>query len=113
MPPESAKLLFDAISAARAAQEFVATRTQEDYLADLMLRSAVERQLYILGEALSQLRQIDPTKFDQIPDARRIVAFRNVLAHGYAQIDDARVWSIVETDLPAALSELETMLPDG
>ena len=111
MQPDSAKLLFDAAEAARAVSQFVAGRTFEEYNQDLLLRSAVERQLFILGEAMTQLRQIDQQTFESVPDARRIVGFRNLLAHGYAQVDHARVWNIVQVDLAATLSEIEKLLP--
>ena len=52
-----------------------------------MLRAAVEREFEIVGEALSQLAQLDPAVADRISDYRRIIAFRNLLIHGYGQID--------------------------
>lgn len=110
MQPETEKLLVDAREAGRAVLGFVSRRSLDDYRSDLMLRSAVERQLFILGEALSQLRAIASSPFDRIPDSRRIVGFRNPLAHGYAQVDDARAWDIVENDLPRTLVEIERLL---
>ncbi|RIJ98643.1 MAG: hypothetical protein DCC46_11395 [Armatimonadetes bacterium] len=44
------------------------------------------------------------------PDSRCIVGIRNLLAHGYAQVDDARAWDIVENDLPKTLGEIERLL---
>ena len=66
-----------------------------------MFRSAVERQLAIIGEALSQLARVDQGLAARIPELRRVVAFRNVLIHGYDQIDNAGVWRIVEADFAA------------
>lgn len=65
-----------------------------------MLRSAVERQFQIIGEALNRLSKVDPGTADRVPDLARIVAFRNVLVHGYAQIDDALVWEVASTRVP-------------
>ncbi|GIV02820.1 MAG: hypothetical protein KatS3mg015_1650 [Fimbriimonadales bacterium] len=110
MRVEAAKLLVDARNAGRAVLEFIEGKSLSDYRADLLLRSAVERQMFILGEALSQLRTRDPAVFERIPDARRIVGFRNLLAHGYGQVDDGRVWDIVENSLPQTLSCIEEML---
>jgi len=59
---------------------------------------------------LAQLKLRAADVFEEIPDARRIVAFRNLLAHGYADLDDVRVWSIVETDLRTTLDDLEGLL---
>ncbi len=52
-----------------------------EYQADDLLRSAIERQLTIIGEAFNQLRQIDPETADAIPELPRVVGFRNVLVH--------------------------------
>jgi len=52
-----------------------------------MLRSAVERQFEIIGEALGTLARIDATIAARNPELRDIVAFRNILIHGYAILD--------------------------
>ena len=69
----------------------------------------MERQFEIIGEALAQLARLDAALAAKIPELREIIAFRNVLIHGYAAIDRARVWRVVEENLPqlrAALAEL-------
>lgn len=55
MTDKTPKLLVDALGAIGSAQEFVAGITLDVYLADKMRRSAVERQLEILGETCAQL----------------------------------------------------------
>jgi hypothetical protein len=67
-----------------------------------MARSAVERQFEIIGEALSQLAKADATIASRVPDHRRIVAFRNVLIHGYAALDHTLVWRVVQEHLTPA-----------
>jgi uncharacterized protein with HEPN domain len=76
-----------------------------------MRRSAVERQFEIVGEALNQLMKIDPSTGSQIADHRKIIAFRNILIHGYAAVSDELVWAIVETRLPDLLNTVELLLP--
>ena len=80
-----------------------------------MLRSAVERQFEIVGEALNQLAKLAPDLAEQIPDLPRIVASRNILIHGYAVVDNAIVWRVIQENLPGLLSVLERLLadPDG
>ncbi len=75
-----------------------------------MLRSAVERQFEIIGEAFTGLRRIDPNLAATIPDLPRIVALRNVLIHGYATVDDRLVWSVVEGELAELLALLTRLL---
>ncbi|MFH1044565.1 MAG: HepT-like ribonuclease domain-containing protein [Pseudomonadota bacterium] len=51
------------------------------------LQSAVERQFEIIGEAMNQLRRIDPNTAAAIPELPRVIAFRNIPVHGYANVD--------------------------
>ena len=73
-----------------------------------MLRAAVERQFEIVGEALVQLAKLDEKLAARISEHRRIIAFRNILIHGYADVDDRLVWDVVETKLPVLRRELAT-----
>ena len=100
MPPESSKLLEDVRAAATFILEHTAGKTVEDYRTLDLLRPACERHFEILGEALVRLRDYDPDTLSQIPGHRQIIAFRNVLIHGYDAIDDARVWDAIQTGVP-------------
>ena len=62
MLPDSAKLLWDALQAADRLVRFVTGKSLEDYLADELLRSAVERQFEIIGEALSHFETPTPLR---------------------------------------------------
>ncbi|MDZ7749143.1 MAG: DUF86 domain-containing protein [Halofilum sp. (in: g-proteobacteria)] len=79
---------------------FIDGATPDDYHANAMLRSAVERQLEIIGEALNQLTRVAPEWADAIPHCHDAIGLRNILIHGYAVIDDTIVWRTVERDLP-------------
>ena len=104
------KYLWDAREAADAIIAFTRGKTAGDFASDLYLRSAVERQFEIIGEALAQLARADRELAAQIPQLRDIVAFRNILIHGYAVIDRARVWRTVEDDLPRLRVTLAQLL---
>jgi uncharacterized protein with HEPN domain len=103
-------LLWDGREAAAAIDTMTAAKSFADFDSDLILRSAVERQFEILGEALNRLDRLDPGLGAEIPDLRQIVAFRNILIHGYAVIDRARVWRAVQDDLPPLLATLDRLL---
>jgi uncharacterized protein with HEPN domain len=111
MSPDSAKLLWDAQQAATKAQRFVHGRSFDQYLSDELLRSAVERQLEVVGEALNQLRKVDPATAAQIPDLPQAVALRNVLIHAYATVNDRLVWGVVEQHLRPLLGAINALLP--
>ena len=110
MRPEAKKYLWDAREAARLIRRFVTDKSFTDYQGDDMLRSAVERQFEIIGEALNLLSKIDAAVASDIPELGRIVAFRNVLIHGYATVDDRLVWGIVEGKLPLLDAACEKLL---
>lgn len=76
------------------------------------MRSAVERQLLIVGEAISQLAKLDPGLTESIPEYQRIIAFRNILAHGYSAVDDATVWDVVDTKLQPLKDSIADLLKE-
>jgi uncharacterized protein with HEPN domain len=106
-------LLWDACEAANAIAAMTAGKTFEDFDRDIVLSSAVERQFEIAGEALRQLAGVDAALAAKIPDLRAIVAFRNILIHGYALIDRARVWRVVQVDLPELREVLNDLLAES
>lgn len=110
MQLEAKKHLYDIQRAAERIAEFTAGKRLEDYRSHAMLRSAVERQFEIIGEALTRLVRLDETLAARITHHRRIVAFRNILIHGYANVDDRLVWDVVETSLPVLRREVEALL---
>jgi uncharacterized protein with HEPN domain len=102
--------LWDVREAADAIMGFTQGRSFDDYVADLMFRSAVERQFEIIGEALSQLARIDPALAARIPNLRQIVDFRNALIHGYDRIKDLTVWQTARDDLPTLRAQVAALL---
>src|SRR5207244_10935024 len=93
--------------------EFTARQSLADYATDAMLRSAVERQFEIIGEALSKLLKVEPSMAATITDSKRIISFRNVLIHGYATVSNEAVWTIVEKNLPVLHREVAQLLLAG
>ncbi|GAA2664379.1 MULTISPECIES: DUF86 domain-containing protein [Actinosynnema] len=112
MPRDPRTYLWDARQAVGLLLRFGAGKTFADYRDDPMLRSAVERQFEITGEALNQLRKVDAELAARVPDLNRIVAFRNILIHGYASVDDALVWQTLTDKVPVLEAALRDLL-DG
>ena len=100
----------DLVTAADAIGGFVAGRTLDSYKADLMLRSAVERQFEILGEALARALRLDPELHERLPAARGAIDFRNVIANEYDALAAATVWDIARNELPALAVDVATEL---
>ena len=102
--------VWDMVQAIRRIQEFTAGLTFDDYQASILIQSAVERQLEILGEAAGRvsddLRQTHPDI-----DWRRTVGLRNIIIHRYDEIQQDIIWNIITTELATLLTQLEPLLP--
>jgi uncharacterized protein with HEPN domain len=112
MPPDIAKLLLDMQRAVERIERFAAGKTFADYQTDDFLRSAIERQFEIIGEAMTRLANAAPDAAARITDYRKITGFRNVLIHGYDTIDDTITWGVVTTKLPLLKTELDRLIAD-
>ena len=73
-----AAYIWDALTAARNVGLFVADIAVERYVGDLLLESATERQLEIVGEALRNLRRVDKVTAERIPHVHKIIGMRNI-----------------------------------
>jgi uncharacterized protein with HEPN domain len=110
MPPEIAKLLLDMLNASERIGRFVLGKNFHDYQTDELLRSGVERQFEIIGEAMTRLIKANRTIAEGITDYRKIAGFRNALIHGYDSIDDETSWNIISSKLPILQKELQALL---
>lgn len=73
----------------------------------------MERQLEIIGEALNSLRRVDAETASTFPDLARIIGLRNVLAHGYAIVDDHVVWAAASSRVPELRARIVSLLDEN
>jgi uncharacterized protein with HEPN domain len=112
MQRDARAYLWDVKNAADAILRFIAGLDVETYARTEVVYSAVERKFEIIGEALAQLWKLDPGLAGRIPEIRDIIAFRNVLIHGYAVIEHDRVWHIAEASLPGLHRAVAALLDE-
>lgn len=105
----SLKHFYDAREAARAIQRFALGRSFQDYCADEMMASAIERKFEVIGEALIRIRRRRPQDLSVIGEWPAIIGFRNILAHAYDRIEDAVIWGVVTEQLPQFIAELDAI----
>lgn len=110
MEPEVAQRILDAVEAIRLVGKFTAKLSFEQFSRDDLVRSAVERQFEIVGEALGRADNLEPGIETKIPDLRKIVGLRNRLIHGYANVDDEIIWDAVKTKVLPLRETLEAVL---
>jgi uncharacterized protein with HEPN domain len=107
--PKAKKYLFDVLLAIDQIEHFLGSKRDFSiYQQDAMLRSAVERQLITIGEAVNRLRQLDENI--ALTSSRTIVQFRNRITHEYDKVDDVNVWAIVIKHLPVLKQEIQQLL---
>lgn len=113
MPPDIPKWLEDIRDAAAFILEATAGKTRDALGDDRTLRQAIERNFEVIGEALNRIGRSDESILARLTDHRRIIAFRNILIHGYDSIDIEIVWQVIQHRLPQLLSEVESLLQEG
>ncbi|MFC1705354.1 DUF86 domain-containing protein [Planctomycetota bacterium] len=109
-PKDDAAFLWDMLDSARAVQRFVAGVTIEAYRADRMLRSAVEREIEIIGEAARGVSSAFEAEHPEIP-WKAIVAQRHVLAHEYGAVDNEAIYRVATVHVPELIERLVPLLP--
>lgn len=102
--------LHDILKAIGEIESFLedSTKSFADYQNDLRTRRAVERNIEIVGEALSRILKFDLTI--AISNSRKIVDTRNRIVHGYDSVSDEVVWGIVTQHLPVLKTEVQELL---
>ena len=103
--------ILDMLAASKAVVQFATGKTLENYSGDIFLRSAVERQIEIIGEAARGVSAEFQASHAEIP-WRPIIAQRHVLAHDYGEIVDERIWRVATEYVPELIPHLEIILTD-
>jgi uncharacterized protein with HEPN domain len=110
MHPKSPAQLREIRQRCQRIAAVAADLAREDYLASPEVQAQVERHLEVIGEAISRLARTDPVIADRVTDWRGIVGLRNVIAHGYDVIEQARLWEVIHSNLALLLEEVEVLL---
>jgi uncharacterized protein with HEPN domain len=111
MKREIKKHLFDIKISIESIDEYLgAERDFFEYQRKKLLRRGIEREIEIIGEAMSRILKLDPNI--QIKNARKIVDTRNWVIHGYDKVDDVLIWGIISKNLPELKKEINNLLEE-
>jgi len=101
--------LWDMLDAAEAVLDFVRDKTPKDYLADRMLRGAVERHIEIIGEAARHVSAELKQAYPEIP-WRAMIGQRNILAHEYGEVRHEMIWNVATMRIPDLIAAIRSIL---
>ena len=102
--------LYDILSSINEIESYFVDTPKlfEFYQNDLKTKRALERNIEIIGEAMSRILKED--NHIQISNSRKIVDVRNRIIHGYDSVSDDVIWGIVIKNLPLLQKEVEVLL---
>jgi uncharacterized protein with HEPN domain len=86
--------------------------TSEQYQADAVVTAAVERHFIIIGEALRRLQRTEHEVAAKVTDFPQIIAFRNIVVHGYDILDPLLVWGIIRKQVPELHDEVVRLIAE-
>ena len=109
MKLEIRKFLYDIKESIESIENFLGEKRDFNiYMADKMLRRAIEREFEIIGEAMNRIEKIDSTI--DISSKKQIINMRNRVIHGYDKIDNEVIWGTIVRHLPKLKQEIEILL---
>ncbi len=79
------------------------------FLRESLIQDATIRNFQVIGEATKSLSDVSKTRHPEIP-WRRIAGFRDVLIHDYMGVEMNEVWNVIEQELPALQSAVQSLL---
>lgn len=106
-PRERLRDILEAI----AAIERYRDRDRQTFERDELLQTWFLRHLQIIGEATRALPEDVRALAPEIPWPK-IIGMRNILVHGYFEIDTEIVWEAATRDVPALKPAVERLLRD-
>jgi uncharacterized protein with HEPN domain len=109
MEIEIKKYLFDIQVSISSIESYLGEKRDFNvYLADKMLRRAIEREFEIIGEALNRIDKLNPNL--EISSKKQIISMRNRVIHGYDKIDNEIIWGAIVRHLPILKAEIGNLL---
>lgn len=104
------KHLIDILNATIEVEGYFADAPKvfQNFQNNMLKQRAVERNVEIMGEAISRILKTDPTF--ELPNAKAIINTRNRVIHGYDSVTTEFLWSLIIKHIPALRKDVENIL---
>lgn len=112
MPPRNLATMLQMLRSAQSIVAYVHGVDEESFKDNEMLRSAVQYQIMIIGQAISRLSPEFLQAHPEIP-WMPIKRMRNTLVHRYDDVNLDIVWDTATRDAPALITLIEPILKAG
>ena len=99
----------DILSATERAIRFVGEMDLAAFRADERIASAVLHQIFLIGEAAARLPEEIRNRTPDVP-WEEIIGMRNIIAHGYFEVDLEVPWKTVRLDLQPLQQQMRSLL---
>lgn len=109
---DAAVRLADILKAIERIRGYVADATLERFQTDTLLFDAVSLNVLVIGESISRLPDTTKARLTSLP-WKSMVALRNLVAHGYPELDERIVWDIATTCLDALEAVIAPLLDEA
>ena len=102
--------LYDILQSIKEIQSYYESKPMvfSDFIYDTKTKRAIERNLEIIGEAVNRILKKDQNF--KIENAEKIIGTRNRIIHGYDNVSDDMIWSIVINHLPKLHTEISHLI---
>ncbi len=105
------KFLHDILESIESIESYLGVKRDFSiYMANKMLRRAVEREFEIIGEAMNRMDKLNSEV--EISSKKQIISMRNRVIHGYDKIDDEIIWGTIVRHLPQLKTEISSLLTE-
>jgi len=102
--------VLDMLIAARKIHAFTDGVTLDRFLRDELMQHGIMRLIEILGEAARHVSDDFKAEHPEIP-WRQIIGMRNRMVHEYFRVIPAKVWDVVEQEIPSLIALLAPLVP--
>ncbi len=99
MPRDPRLRIQDMLDAIERVESYVTGMSLAELVDDIRTHDAVLYNLYIVGEAATNLPESVTGEIPEIPWSK-IRKFRNFMAHGYFHVEPEAIWVTITQDLP-------------